>query len=175
MTYDLKIENIDIAYGHKYIHIHIYILINTHTNIIFRTLLAGADLNLNFGHRYGLVGRNGTGKTTLLRSIASRELRFPSHMTVLHVEQEVEGGEESAVESVLECDKERRELMALVKRSEVVHNVEVKAEGGREGQGRREERGGVGREEREGWGREGGDGRENEEGKMHFVSVTKCL
>ena len=81
-----------------------------------RTLLTGADLNLTFGRRYGLVGRNGTGKTTLLRSIASRELRFPSHLSVLHVEQEVEGGEGTAVQSVLECDAEREKLMALVKR-----------------------------------------------------------
>ena len=81
-----------------------------------RTLLTGADLSLTFGRRYGLVGRNGTGKTTLLRSIASRELRFPSHLSVLHVEQEVEGGEGSALQSVLECDREREELMRLVKR-----------------------------------------------------------
>ena len=81
-----------------------------------RTLLSGADLSLTFGRRYGLVGRNGTGKTTLLRSIASRELRLPSHLTVLHVEQEVEGCETSALQSVLECDSEREELLARVKR-----------------------------------------------------------
>ena len=85
-------------------------------NVASRTLLSGADLGLTFGRRYGLVGRNGTGKTTLLRSIASRELRLPSHLTVLHVEQEVEGGEISALESVLECDLERGELIARVKR-----------------------------------------------------------
>ena len=78
--------------------------------------MTGADLNIVFGRRYGLVGRNGTGKTTLLRAVASRELRYPFHLTVLHVEQEVEGGEETAVQSVLECDREREELMALVKR-----------------------------------------------------------
>ena len=81
-----------------------------------RTLLSGSDLSLAFGRRYGLVGRNGTGKTTLLRLIASRELRFPSHLSVLHVEQEVEGGETSALESVLECDRVREDLLARVKR-----------------------------------------------------------
>lgn len=30
-----------------------------------------------------------TGKTTLLKHIANRELEIPSHMSVLHVEQEV--------------------------------------------------------------------------------------
>lgn len=33
-------------------------------------LLKDADLMLAFGHRYGLIGRNGVGKTTLLRSLA---------------------------------------------------------------------------------------------------------
>ena len=86
------------------------------TVVSCRTLLSGSDLSLAFGRRYGLVGRNGTGKTTLLRLIASRELRFPSHLSVLHVEQEVEGGETSALESVLECDRVREDLLARVKR-----------------------------------------------------------
>lgn len=33
-------------------------------------LLQNADLTLSFGRRYGLVGRNGLGKTTLLRMIS---------------------------------------------------------------------------------------------------------
>lgn len=56
---------------------------------IFRVLLQGADISLAFGRRYGFVGRNGLGKTTLLRMISAGQLRIPSHITVLHVEQEV--------------------------------------------------------------------------------------
>lgn len=52
-------------------------------------LLQGADITLAFGRRYGLVGRNGLGKTTLLRMISSGQLRIPSHISILHVEQEV--------------------------------------------------------------------------------------
>lgn len=48
---DIRIENFDIAYGD-------------------RILLQGADLTLAFGRRYGLIGRNGLGKTTLLRMIS---------------------------------------------------------------------------------------------------------
>ena len=64
-----------------------------------------------FGRRYGLVGRNGAGKTTLLRLIANRELQLPSHLTVLHVEQEVVGDDTPALQSVLECDEEREKLL----------------------------------------------------------------
>lgn len=38
--------------------------------VFHRVLLMGADLMLNAGHRYGLIGRNGVGKTTLLRSLS---------------------------------------------------------------------------------------------------------
>ncbi|XP_011633643.1 ATP-binding cassette sub-family F member 3 isoform X1 [Pogonomyrmex barbatus] len=92
-TQDIRIENFDVAYGD-------------------RVLLHNADLTLAFGRRYGLIGRNGLGKTTLLRMISSKQLRIPSHVRVLHVEQEVAGDDTSALESVLECDQERSELLS---------------------------------------------------------------
>ena len=50
---------------------------------------SGASLTLAHGRRYGLIGRNGVGKSTLLRHIAMREVPIPSHITILFVEQEV--------------------------------------------------------------------------------------
>ena len=47
------------------------------------------------------------GKTTLLRAISKRELYIPSHVTVLHVEQEVVGDDTLATDSVLEADTVR--------------------------------------------------------------------
>ncbi|XP_063975785.1 ATP-binding cassette sub-family F member 3 isoform X1 [Diachasmimorpha longicaudata] len=92
-TQDIRIENFDVAYGD-------------------RVLLQGADLTLAFGRRYGLIGRNGLGKTTLLRMISNKQLRIPSHVRVLHVEQEVAGDETSALNSVLESDTERSALLS---------------------------------------------------------------
>lgn len=43
--------------------------------------------------------------------LSRRSLRIPSHMTVLHVEQEVAGDETQALQSVLECDTKREELL----------------------------------------------------------------
>ncbi|KAG6924631.1 ATP binding cassette subfamily F member 3, partial [Chelydra serpentina] len=91
-SYDVRIENFDVSFGE-------------------RVLLTGADLNLAFGRRYGLVGRNGLGKTTLLKMMASRSLRIPSHISILHVEQEVAGDETPALQSVLECDTARESLL----------------------------------------------------------------
>lgn len=58
-----------------------------------------------------MVGRNGLGKTTLLKMMASRSLRIPSHISILHVEQEVAGDETPALQSVLECDTTRESLL----------------------------------------------------------------
>lgn len=45
---------------------------------------------LALGRRYGLVGRNGTGKTTLMRALSGHSIKgIPSTMQILHVEQEV--------------------------------------------------------------------------------------
>eukprot|EP01125_Pyxidicula_operculata_P009641 TRINITY_DN3162_c0_g1_i1.p1 TRINITY_DN3162_c0_g1~~TRINITY_DN3162_c0_g1_i1.p1 ORF type:complete len:697 (+),score=184.41 TRINITY_DN3162_c0_g1_i1:47-2137(+) len=75
-----------------------------------KTLLESATLNLVGGRKYGLVGRNGIGKTTLMRYISSGELNIPE-IDILHVEQEVVGDDTPAVDSVLQADLEREELI----------------------------------------------------------------
>ena len=52
-------------------------------------LRSGASLTLAYGRRYGLIGRNGVGKSTLLRHIALRDVPIPPYITILFVEQEV--------------------------------------------------------------------------------------
>ncbi|KAM4041797.1 ATP-binding cassette sub-family F member 3 [Anomaloglossus baeobatrachus] len=91
-SYDIRIDNFDVSFGE-------------------RVLLTGAELHLASGRRYGLVGRNGLGKTTLLKMLASRSLRVPSHISILHVEQEVAGDDTKALQSVLECDTLRESLL----------------------------------------------------------------
>merc|ERR1719471_1592614 len=67
---DIRIENFDISFGEK-------------------VLLKSAELSLVYGRRYGMVGRNGLGKSTLLKMVSSGQLIIQSHISVLHVEQEV--------------------------------------------------------------------------------------
>jgi ATP-binding cassette, subfamily F, member 3 len=52
-------------------------------------LLTDASLTLAYGRRYGLVGNNGIGKSTLLRALSRRDIAVPTHISILHVEQEV--------------------------------------------------------------------------------------
>lgn len=52
-------------------------------------ILSDTSLTLAYGRRYGLVGQNGIGKSTLLRALSRREVAIPTHISILHVEQEV--------------------------------------------------------------------------------------
>ncbi|XP_014118531.1 PREDICTED: ATP-binding cassette sub-family F member 1-like, partial [Pseudopodoces humilis] len=54
-----------------------------------KELYVNADLNIVAGRRYGLVGPNGKGKTTLLKHIANRALNIPPNIDVLLCEQGV--------------------------------------------------------------------------------------
>ncbi|MCT8973224.1 ABC-F family ATP-binding cassette domain-containing protein [Microbaculum marinisediminis] len=83
-----------------------------------RTLLNGATVTLPTGARAGLVGRNGTGKTTLFRLIKgeavveSGSVGFPAKARIGTVEQEAPAGPTSLIDFVLSADTERARLMA---------------------------------------------------------------
>lgn len=75
-------------------------------------MLVEANLRLRHGRRYGLVGRNGVGKSTLLRHIASRRLPFfPKYLTTVLVQQEAHSSDDTALEAVVTVDKRRAELL----------------------------------------------------------------
>ncbi|KAI6210660.1 ATP-binding cassette sub-family F member 1 [Aphelenchoides besseyi] len=76
-----------------------------------RQLFSNADLTIAFGRRYGLVGPNGMGKTTLLKHIAGRKLDIPPNIDILYCEQEIAVDETSAIETVLRSDKVRVQLL----------------------------------------------------------------
>eukprot|EP00126_Sphaerothecum_destruens_P012729 Sdes_comp21801_c0_seq1m20367 len=74
-------------------------------------LLNNAELVLSFGHRYGLVGRNGTGKSSLMKAIACRQVEIPKSVEMLYVDQEVPGDDRTALQVVLDADWERTQLL----------------------------------------------------------------
>ena len=77
-----------------------------------KDLFRDASLLIAQGRRYGLVGPNGHGKTTLLRHIGNRALQIPPNIDVLYCEQEVSADERSALNTVLDADVRRTELLA---------------------------------------------------------------
>lgn len=74
-------------------------------------LFVNANLLIASGRRYGLVGPNGHGKTTLLRHIATRAFAIPPNIDVLLCEQEVVADDFTAVQTILNADVKRTKLM----------------------------------------------------------------
>jgi ATP-binding cassette, subfamily F, member 3 len=77
-----------------------------------KRILTDAECSLIYGRRYGLIGRNGVGKSTFLRHIASRQIPgIPGHISILHVEQEMSGDDQTALDAVLSADYRRACLL----------------------------------------------------------------
>lgn len=81
-------------------------------------LFVNANLLIANGRRYGLVGPNGHGKTTLLRHLANRAFDIPPNIDVLLCEQEVVADDFTAVETVLNADVKRTALLEEAKKLE---------------------------------------------------------
>lgn len=75
-----------------------------------KTLLENTSVTIVAGRRYGLVGPNGKGKSTLLKLIGWRKLPVPDYIDVLMVEQEVVGDETPALLAVVQADVELMQL-----------------------------------------------------------------
>lgn len=82
-----------------------------------RALFEGATARINQGHKVGLVGRNGVGKSTLLRLILDQgqldggEINCPAAWRIAMMEQELRRTPKTVLELVLEADKERSALL----------------------------------------------------------------
>ncbi|CAL2044534.1 unnamed protein product [Caenorhabditis brenneri] len=100
---DIKLENFDIAAQGK-------------------LLFDKANLTIVYGRRYGLVGPNGMGKTTLLKHIGNRRLAIPSHIDLLYCEQEIQVDSTSAIDTVVKSDKKR--IALLEKEAELMKKIE---------------------------------------------------
>ena len=83
-----------------------------------RPLFEGASAVIPAGHKVGLVGRNGTGKTTLFKLIRGElnldggSIDLPKLSRIGGVSQEVPGNEVSLLNTVLMADEERHALLA---------------------------------------------------------------
>jgi ATP-binding cassette subfamily F protein 2 len=73
-------------------------------------LLTDSDLELNVGRRYGLIGPNGCGKSSLLAALANKEVPIPDHVDTFLLRREMAASDKTALESVMEADAERHAL-----------------------------------------------------------------
>lgn len=93
-----------------------------------KVLLENADITVFPGHHVGLVGRNGTGKSSLFAllrhelSVEQGSCDLPSGWRIASVKQETPALERSALDYVLDGDTELRELEAQLATAEANHD-----------------------------------------------------
>jgi ATP-binding cassette, subfamily F, member 3 len=89
-----------------------------------KLLFANGSFNLNMGEKMGLVGANGTGKSSLFALLRhemhpeSGSVEYPDKWRVAHVAQEIEETERSALDFAIDGDVELRELEAQLTKAE---------------------------------------------------------
>ncbi len=100
----------------------------TISNISFaiegKPLFENTSASIPTGHKVGIVGRNGTGKTTLFKLIKNQltldggSIDVPGYFKIGGVEQEAPASDMSLLDTVLAADEERAALLAEAETSE---------------------------------------------------------
>ncbi|KAB8259112.1 P-loop containing nucleoside triphosphate hydrolase protein [Aspergillus pseudonomiae] len=95
-----------------------------------RELISDAHLRLKAGVHYGLIGRNGTGKSTLLRAMADKLVPGIPHSTRIAILQQTETASEADLKDFAaeEAENKNKTVLQYVlssdhSRSELVHKM----------------------------------------------------
>jgi len=67
-----------------------------------QNLIEDTTLELNYGRRYGFIGRNGSGKSTFLEALASGDLALPAHIDRYLLNKEAEPTDRTAMQAVVD-------------------------------------------------------------------------
>ncbi|GMI39262.1 hypothetical protein TeGR_g392, partial [Tetraparma gracilis] len=68
------------------------------------------EIVLSYGNRYGLIGSNGSGKSTFLNALGARAVPIPEGIDMYHLKEEVAASEMTAFEAVMSVDEVRKQL-----------------------------------------------------------------
>eukprot|EP01100_Stratorugosa_tubuloviscum_P010309 TRINITY_DN43_c1_g2_i1.p1 TRINITY_DN43_c1_g2~~TRINITY_DN43_c1_g2_i1.p1 ORF type:complete len:599 (-),score=308.24 TRINITY_DN43_c1_g2_i1:32-1828(-) len=100
---DIKFENFTLTYHGK-------------------QLISDTIIELNWGRTYGLIGFNGTGKSTFLEALATREIGIPERFDIYLLKSEAEPSERTALRDVI--DEAEKEVIRLEKLAETILDTE---------------------------------------------------
>lgn len=91
----------------------------TSCSLVFhgRVLVTDSTLELTYGRRYGLLGENGCGKSTMLKAIAAREFPVPEHLDIYLLNEGAPPSDLGALEWVVtEAENELKRLDELAEK-----------------------------------------------------------
>ncbi len=71
-----------------------------------KLLVEDTMIELTVGRRYGLIGRNGCGKSTFLECLAKRDVPIPDYIDVYLLSEEAQPSDETAIEYVINSAKQ---------------------------------------------------------------------
>ena len=89
-----------------------------------KSLFTGLDLTVHAGHRAGIVGRNGVGKTSLFLLLRGRllpeegDVRVPGSWTIAHLAQETVPSPATALDWTMDGDRPLREVQRRIEAAE---------------------------------------------------------
>jgi len=70
-------------------------------------LIKDTSLEFTIGRRYGLIGSNGSGKSTFMQCVANREVPIPDHIDMFFLDEEAPPSDRTALESVIDTVKDK--------------------------------------------------------------------
>merc|ERR1739844_411039 len=76
-------------------------------------LIQDSKVELSCGRKYGLIGVNGSGKSSFLAVLGNREVPIQDHIDIFYLAREMPASEKTALEAVMEADEERLRLEKL--------------------------------------------------------------
>ena len=99
-----------------------------------KTLFDDVSLTIHHHQKVGLVGANGTGKTSLFKIIKKEievdqsTVSFPSDLRISYLAQEVKGTDEIALDYVLSGDANLVDIQKKIEKAEIDENYEILGE-----------------------------------------------
>ncbi|EUD65426.1 ATP-binding cassette, subfamily F, member 3 [Plasmodium inui San Antonio 1] len=114
--YDIRIDNFTLSIGQ-------------------RSLLTDTTLKINVMNKYGLIGKNGIGKSTLLAKLARYEIEeIKKDISIACIEQDLFLEDVTVLECVLMVDKLRHDLLTELERLELKKSKSAPSRGGPDGE-----------------------------------------
>lgn len=91
-------------------------------------LLENAELTLHPGHKVGLIGANGAGKSSLFALLRGKlhpdagDCALPANWRIAHMRQEIDAPNQSAIDYVLDGDTHLRAIQQQLAKAEELHD-----------------------------------------------------